>query len=353
VSLERSSIALTNLEENSQVPVCQTITKRGPFENKAGQVRLPDRIPSGLFGSSFVFLVNGGMIESDIAEAVALSPFVREQLSVDCCAHEFVICDNDIDSSSIASLQSLLSGSVISVGCSEGLLSKDLGNWSLECLPFLCSKSGIYGTVSGSKISKGVDFELADISVLSFEALDDLLLNSSFMIESEDALLRHFLKFESCDWFLVEHIQLEFLSDEGLWLLADHFKIPPESVWEWAIEAITHPPPSQLDSVIVSSFPAIFAEFRDKHFTFLWRGGRDGFKASDFHRRCDGPANTLTPTLDTNGTIFGVVTLVGWESRMWNGKWEDEDNCSKADDSQKSVLFTLKNPPNVAARELR
>jgi hypothetical protein len=41
---------------------------------------------------------------------------------------------------------------------------------------------------------------------------------------------------------------------------------------------------------------------------------------------------------------------VGWESRVWNRKYGDESNCWKADDSQKSFLFTLKNPHNVAAR---
>jgi hypothetical protein len=35
---------------------------------------------------------------------------------------------------------------------------------------------------------------------------------------------------------------------------------------------------------------------------------------------------------------------------VWNEKWGDEGNCSKADDSQKCFLFTLKNPYNVAAR---
>jgi hypothetical protein len=54
--------------------------------------------------------------------------------------------------------------------------------------------------------------------------------------------------------------------------------------------------------------------------------------------------------LDTKGNIFGGFTPVAWESRVWNGKYGDETNCLKADDSLKSFLFTLKNPHNVAAR---
>jgi hypothetical protein len=102
--------------------------------------------------------------------------------------------------------------------------------------------------------------------------------------------------------------------------------------------------------VIVSDFPAIFAEFRGKRFQILGRGGRDGFGASDFHGRCDGHANTLTVIFDINGNIFGGFTPVEWESRVWNGKWADENNRFKADESRKSFLFTLKNPHNITPR---
>jgi hypothetical protein len=106
-------------------------------------------------------------------------------------------------------------------------------------------------------------------------------------------------------------------------------------------------PPSKLDSLIVSDFPAIFTEFRGKQFKLLWRGSRDGFGASQFHGRCDGHANTLTVILDTEGNIFGGFTPVEWESRKWKGIGM---NCLKADDSEKSFLFTLKNPHNIAPR---
>jgi uncharacterized coiled-coil protein SlyX len=100
------------------------------------------------------------------------------------------------------------------------------------------------------------------------------------------------------------------------------------------------PAPAGFDSLIVSDFRAIFAEFRGKHFKLLWRGSRDGFGASQFHGRCDGHANTLTVILDTKGNIFGGFTPVKWESR----------DGYKADDSEKSFLFTLKNPHNIVPR---
>jgi hypothetical protein len=113
---------------------------------------------------------------------------------------------------------------------------------------------------------------------------------------------------------------------------------------------VTVPAPGRFDSLIISDFPAIFAEFRGKSFKLLWRVSRDGFGTSQFHGRCDCHANTLTVILDTEGNIFGGFTPVEWESRQWNGKNGDEDNCKKADDSGKSFLFTLKNPHGIAPR---
>jgi hypothetical protein len=65
-----------------------------------------------------------------------------------------------------------------------------------------------------------------------------------------------------------------------------------------------------LASTIVFQFTALFAEFGGKRFALLSRGSRDGFGAREFHRRCDGHANTLTLTLDMPGNIFGCVTPV-------------------------------------------
>jgi hypothetical protein len=102
-----------------------------------------------------------------------------------------------------------------------------------------------------------------------------------------------------------------------------------------------------LPSLIVWDFPELFEAFTQKQFTLLWRGSRDGFRAGDFHSRCNRHANTLTVILDTDGNIFGGFTPVKWESRKWNGKSGREDNCYKTDPSLKSFLFTLKNPHNL------
>jgi hypothetical protein len=107
-----------------------------------------------------------------------------------------------------------------------------------------------------------------------------------------------------------------------------------------ALSLLPLPPPTQLDSLIVSSFPPLFDEFRGKRFVLLWRGNRDGFGAQDFHGRCDGHANTLTLILDTGGNVFGGFTPLQWDS----------SNRYKWDDSLMS-FFTLKNPDNTPTRK--
>jgi hypothetical protein len=70
---------------------------------------------------SIEFIVNGKVIEVELAEAAALFPTVREQLSVDGCGRKFSV-NLSGETSDICSLELLLSGELISKGVSEGLL---------------------------------------------------------------------------------------------------------------------------------------------------------------------------------------------------------------------------------------
>jgi hypothetical protein len=121
---------------------------------------------------------------------------------------------------------------------------------------------------------------------------------------------------------------------------------PTESLWLAVSDRLSHPPPPsapEIDSLIVSECPPLFEEFRAKRFNLLWRGSRDGFRAKEFHRRCDGRANTLTLIADTSRNVFGGFTPVEWES--------DRDGKFKGDDSLRSFLFTLRNPHGVPPRK--
>jgi hypothetical protein len=107
-------------------------------------------------------------------------------------------------------------------------------------------------------------------------------------------------------------------------------------------------PPAGFASRINADFLLLFAEFHGKCFTLLWRASSDGFGAREFHRYCDGHANTLALIEDYGGNVFGGFTPVEWESREWRG---DGSNLFKADRSRKSFLFTLKNPHDFPARK--
>jgi hypothetical protein len=98
------------------------------------------------------------------------------------------------------------------------------------------------------------------------------------------------------------------------------------------------PPPSVLDSRVISDFPKIVAEFRRKRFEILCRDGRDGFKVAEFHRRCDGHANTLTVILDTEGNIFGGFTPVEWD------KWLEKQKTHRSNRRKDFLTWSSTTP---------
>eukprot|EP00475_Leptophrys_vorax_P012261 TRINITY_DN18678_c0_g1_i1.p1 TRINITY_DN18678_c0_g1~~TRINITY_DN18678_c0_g1_i1.p1 ORF type:complete len:345 (-),score=78.11 TRINITY_DN18678_c0_g1_i1:68-985(-) len=64
----------------------------------------------------------------------------------------------------------------------------------------------------------------------------------------------------------------------------------------------------------------------------LYRGSRDGFEASTFHRLCDYKGPTLTVVQTTNGSILGGFSPISWKC---TDKWQ----CTGG----KSWIFSLKN----------
>jgi hypothetical protein len=201
------------------------------------------------------------------------------------------------------------------------LLFRRLWNSSIECA-FLPSPS-------------------ESISLLSVDALDCVLSDGCFSFDSADALCEMIVGLGSDYFLLLPHVRWDFLSPALLCAVGT--VQPTEPAWLWIScllpSVLSRPSSIPLDSLIVADLP-VSTEFRGKSFKLLWRGSRNGFRASDFHDRCDGHAPTLTLIQDSGGNIFGGFTLVEWDS-------SDE---AKADPSQKSFLFTLKNPHNFPAK---
>ena len=50
-----------------------------------------------------------------------------------------------------------------------------------------------------------------------------------------------------------------------------------------------------------------------KKYTLLFRASKDGFKAGNFHSKCDGKNNTVTLVEATNGKRFGGFTDAAWD----------------------------------------
>jgi hypothetical protein len=259
---------------------------------------------------------------------------VGAQLSVDACASTFFLSDARV----LDSLRCIISGRGVSDKRSLSALGRELCDPMLE-LPRVCSEIDRF------------DLNVMDLSSLSVDAVDWILSGSSFYIESEDELLRRLLRLGSEYRPLLRHVEMRLLSCENIVAFIDYFEFPPEFVWRGIAHRLLAVFAPGFGSVIISSFPEIFAEFREKRFSLLWRGSRDGFGGRDFHNRCDGQANTLTLIEDTKGNIFGGFTPVKWESPVWNTKEEKEDNRCKRDSSLQSFLFTLKNPHNFPARK--
>jgi hypothetical protein len=276
-----------------------------------------------LFFDQFMFTFENAIIECTVGQAVALSPAVCQQLSVDACARTFALTDV----SAVDSVRCLLSGDAVSIKGSRTGLGRQLCSPGLELV--------LAGT-------DRFDLDSVELSVFSVEALDEVLGLASFSIASEDALLERLLSLGDEYRPLVSRIEIEFLSAAGLATLAEQFAFAPDWVCCSILDYLLHSIPSGWNSAIVPGFPKLFEDFKRKQFTLLWRGSRDRFKAQAFHSRCDGHPNTLTVILDARGNIFGGFTPVAWESPL-NWKY-------KADPSLKSFLFTLKNPHNVAAR---
>jgi hypothetical protein len=98
------------------------------------------------------------------------------------------------------------------------------------------------------------------------------------------------------------------------------FKLVPTPPWDSSLVLIgddrvqaTAFLPRKVEEVLGSEFAADNTTWQ-----LLWRGSRDGFAASEFHRRCDNQGATITVVKSASGHVFGGVTAAPWTSA---GEW--------------------------------
>jgi hypothetical protein len=251
------------------------------------------RTLTDLVGNEFTFVVNGVSIASDLVEAVNLSPAVADQLSVDACSNQFAVNSPEIWLEDFLTIR----------------LCRPFQNAFLERL-FLngisCSFFSIASRVNLSAIS--------DFSLLSVDALDDLLSNESVMFESEDDLLEQIFELGFLHYPLLGHLRPALLSQAGKSFFATAFPDLhlTESLFRECRSLINCHLNSTLKSAILSKCPLIFSGFSDLRFDLLWQRTRDGFGTIEFHHHSEAHRKTLTIVMDTNDNIFGGFRLQEW-----------------------------------------
>jgi hypothetical protein len=358
------------------------------------------RMLSVVKSDKFEVVLNGESFETTLAEAVLISPKVYELLQLDPTIRTFTISSVDesesIDSSSFQTFLGCVHlREFIDLSRSNELtfltICRLLGNERLAFL-FLASLnsssprgSATASTSTSSSPSPSTSSKEVSIScevlvnlISSSEATIDycashfyrysvdeirhldkytihlLLQSRSLRVSSEDDFLV-FLNELGPDyyefWCYLEPI---FLTSEGISLFGTSlpFDYVNESIWQKIFVRLEKKPDEsirrlrfansvssihRLESNIVETIPSIFKDFETKSWRLLYRGTRDGFGASDFHSKCDQQSNTVTIILTTGGYIFGGFTPLAWDS----------SGGDKADNTGKSFLFSLKNPPNT------
>jgi hypothetical protein len=346
-----------------------------------------DRLLEFVNRDSFTFFVNGESIDSTIAEAISISPSIFELLRSNPLNFSFSITSKSYDSSDFRSFLDFarcrasariprgralsfisICGSLGNESLSLALLSS-LHRKSAGALRFTSSGESGRDSVSGnSAVAAGTrkaicestidecasqfySYSAEDLGFLDCETLHRLLSSEFLSIESEDWLLRLLLDLGVDRFDFLGHIEPSFLSSSGLSLFLDEvqFDDVSEAIWSQVISRLKGISPSGnsrrhvklLDSLILREIPSELQKLVGQSWELLYRGSRDGFAASNFHCKCDGRSNTVSVIETTKGFIFGGFTPTAWDS----------SNSSKGDSSQKSFLFTVKNPRGTEFRK--
>jgi hypothetical protein len=321
-----------------------------------------DRLLEFAKSESFTFLVNGSPFASTLSEAISLSPTVCECLRANPLLLSFSITSDAIDSAAFGAFLDFARcresvrierGRAVSFVSICGFL----GNESLALL-LLSSLSSFSGDTPPSRPHRAIceattdecashfhSFSADDLRFLDRQTLHRLLSSDFLLIENEDWLLRLLLDVGVDRSEFFGHIELSFLSSSGLSLFINELDFDDLSVAIWlkvrshlkgilpsAIESRRYH--KRLESLSLGAIPSELSELCGQSLELLYRGSRDGFRASNFHDKCDGRLNTVTVIETTKGYIFGGFTPLAWDS----------SNSGKPDNSGKSFLFTIKNP---------
>jgi hypothetical protein len=206
-----------------------------------------------------------------------------------------------------------------------------------------------------SSASRFWRYSSAELRCLSKEVMHGLLSSRSLSIENEDSLLDILIEIDSEDFEYWSRIEVSCLSSDGLSRYAEHLAFDQVTTDIWTklslhlrgvssaddLRVRHHNSGLPCESSILGQNRAPLPQFANKKWRRLYRGSQDGFRASDFHRKCDGCANTVTLVLTTKGYVFGGFTSVPWES----GRGD-----YMTDRTPESFIFSVKDPSGACPR---
>jgi hypothetical protein len=326
------------------------------------------RMSEFLEADDFTFLVNGESITTTLFEAVLVSPAACDSLRADPTNRTFVICES-IDAQDFRSFleyaksheamevrQELqktflticrsLENEELALVLLASLHPISISGLSWEENPINISElfTGLCDATVNYCASLFYLYSVEELRLLDRRIIHKLLRSPSLMIVSEDALLQTITELggDSCEFG--GYIDLRFLSEEKRISFIDGLDLgllTPDIWSNLKLSLQTIGTGEQLgkrflvtfNSKIIQNPPFIFSDLFAKKWQLLYRGSEDGFRGSDFHRKCDGRRNTLNVILTTNDFIFGGFTPVPWDS---GGSY-------RADSTMKSFLLTVKN----------
>jgi hypothetical protein len=319
-----------------------------------GLSRVSDVVPS----DEFVICVNGEESTLSLVEAVFLSPRVFSALKSDPTIRFLEITDDEIEGKHVVDLLNFVRGGVLKLTKSSRLslvrLSRELRNRDLTQL-FLGVRDD--ETINERVGDLRIGFDLTvhsrdDLFVVDVDTLEDVFRSDRLRIESEDWLLYLILDL-GCEYRgLLDVVKYEFLSPEGLSKFVDHFSYceMTDDIWTSLVRRLRDEKPAeipgrhvgpQFPSSIVSEFPSVLSVIEEKNVRLLYRGTRDGFTVANCHPLVTGHSNLVVLVESTGGWIFGGYA---------HCKWPESHHGWSGDPSQKSFLFTLKNPHNIPPR---
>jgi hypothetical protein len=77
----------------------------------------------------------------------------------------------------------------------------------------------------------------------------------------------------------------------------------------------------------------------DLNLSLIYKATRDGFKASDFHSRCDNKGPTISVIKSEHGKTFGGFTNLNWHKNGSHAAGDGKSFIFQLDNNTKHICF--------------